>query len=345
MTISLCMIVKDEEAVLGRCLESAKGLYDTCVIVDTGSADRTVEVAKRYTPHVSHFAWCDDFSAARNAAFAEATGDYLLWLDADDVFPPSAAEAFPAIRTMLERERPDTVMCPYEAGGLRYERERIVRRCQDAKWRGHVHECIAPFGKIVHADLPVRHLPEPKERGARNLEIYRKWVREEQLSGRDLFYYGRELSYHKLYAEAEAVLTRMLHGEGWYVNKIEACKVLAECLCAEHREEEALSALFRSFLYGTPRASVLCAIGAIYKGKGRFREAAFWYESAFRADDHTQEGDFELPACRGILPTLELVWLYHVLGEPSKSREMHKKSEALAPDHPSVCYNRKYFKE
>lgn len=345
MTVSLCMIVKNEEAVLARCLESAKGLYDECVIADTGSTDGTEEVARRYTPHVIKFAWRDDFAAARNAVFAEATGDYLLWLDADDVFPPSAAEKFPKVRKMLETERPDTVMCPYEADGVRYVRERIVKRCTEAKWRGHVHECILPFGKIVQEGLLVCHLPEHRERGTRNLDIYRKWAQEEQLSGRDLFYYGRELSYHKLYAEAEAVLERMLRGEGWYVNKIEACKILSGCLYAENRLDEALSALFRSFLYGEPRASVLCGIGAIFKEKKQYREAAFWYESALRARDHMQEGDFELPDCRGIVPTLELVWLYHVLGEPSKSRAMHKKSEALAPDHPSVVYNRNYFKE
>ena len=90
MKISLCMIVKDEEALLGRCLESAKSLADEIVIVDTGSADKTVELARRYTDAVYFLPWQGDFSHARNFSFSKATGDYLLWLDADDVIDKNA---------------------------------------------------------------------------------------------------------------------------------------------------------------------------------------------------------------------------------------------------------------
>ena len=84
-TISLCMIVKDEEAVLDRCLNSVKAAMDEIVIVDTGSADRTKEIARKYTDKIFDFSWQDDFSAARNFAFEKGQMDYLMWLDADDV--------------------------------------------------------------------------------------------------------------------------------------------------------------------------------------------------------------------------------------------------------------------
>ena len=96
-TISLCMIVRDEEPVLIRCLESAAGLYDELVIVDTGSADRTREIARGYTDKVYDFPWVDDFSAARNFAFERASMHYCMWLDADDVIP--------------EDQRDDSVIC------------------------------------------------------------------------------------------------------------------------------------------------------------------------------------------------------------------------------------------
>ncbi len=75
--ISLCMIVKNEEKVLGRCLDSIADLMDEIIIVDTGSTDRTKEIAKKYTEHIYDFEWIDDFSAARNFSFSKATKDYI----------------------------------------------------------------------------------------------------------------------------------------------------------------------------------------------------------------------------------------------------------------------------
>lgn len=82
--ISLCMIVKDKEAVIERCLQTIRPLVDEIVVVDTGSADATKHLAGRYTDQVYDFQWIDDFSAARNFSFSFATKEYILWLDADD---------------------------------------------------------------------------------------------------------------------------------------------------------------------------------------------------------------------------------------------------------------------
>ena len=86
--ISLCMIVRDEHEVLARCLSSVCDAVDEIVIVDTGSQDDTRDIALRYTDKVYEFKWQDDFAAARNYAFDMAHGDYLMWLDADDVIAP-----------------------------------------------------------------------------------------------------------------------------------------------------------------------------------------------------------------------------------------------------------------
>lgn len=69
ITVSLCMIVKNEEDILARCLDSLKGLMDEIIIVDTGSTDRTKEIAANYTDKIYDFSWCDDFAAARNFFF------------------------------------------------------------------------------------------------------------------------------------------------------------------------------------------------------------------------------------------------------------------------------------
>jgi len=88
MLISLAMIVKNEEATLAHCLESVKPIVDEMVIVDTGSTDRTVEIAKEFGASVYHFQWCDDFSAARNESLKHCRGEWVLIIDADEAIDP-----------------------------------------------------------------------------------------------------------------------------------------------------------------------------------------------------------------------------------------------------------------
>ncbi|HHW13566.1 MAG TPA: glycosyltransferase, partial [Firmicutes bacterium] len=84
MRLSLCMIVKNEEEYLPKCLASAKPWVDEIVIVDTGSTDRTVRIAESFGARVLHFPWTGDFSAARNCSLDAATGDWIMFLDADE---------------------------------------------------------------------------------------------------------------------------------------------------------------------------------------------------------------------------------------------------------------------
>ena len=86
------MIVKNEHETIPLCLKSVRGLFDEIVVVDTGSTDRTKEIAREFGARVFDFVWVDDFAAARNAALARATGDYAFWLDADDVVDPDQRE-------------------------------------------------------------------------------------------------------------------------------------------------------------------------------------------------------------------------------------------------------------
>jgi Glycosyl transferase family 2 len=91
-SVSLTMIVRDEEKNISACLGSVRGLFDEIVVVDTGSKDRTRGIAREFGARVFDFVWVDDFAAARNAALGRATGDYAFWLAADDVIDPPERE-------------------------------------------------------------------------------------------------------------------------------------------------------------------------------------------------------------------------------------------------------------
>ncbi|MEM5609555.1 glycosyltransferase family 2 protein [Bacillus thuringiensis] len=149
ISISLCLIVKNEEQTLNNCLSSVKGIPDEIIIVDTGSTDRTKEIARKWTSHVYDFEWIDDFSAARNASFQYATKDYILWLDADDVLEQEQSRKLKQLKESLS-EGVDAVSMKYlmlnseEKGITSYTtRLRLVKREKGFKWKGIVHEDLA----------------------------------------------------------------------------------------------------------------------------------------------------------------------------------------------------------
>ena len=181
-TISLCMIVRNEEKVLARCLESVRGCVDEIVIVDTGSSDATKEIAARYTDRIYDFEWIDDFSAARNYAFEQATGDYLLWLDADDVLLPADAAA---LRRYKDEQLAgcDVVMLRYNTAfdelgrpTFFFYRERLIRRTLPHRWVGRVHEVVVHSGTVAYAEIAVTHKSVKAVYGDRNLRIYEKQI-------------------------------------------------------------------------------------------------------------------------------------------------------------------------
>ncbi len=103
--LSVCMIAKDEEGVIDNCLRSVKDLGDEIVLIDTGSTDRTVEIARSFGARVYHFRWCDDFSAARNQYLKHARGDWIFWVDADDILPERSV---PRIKKLVRNASRDS---------------------------------------------------------------------------------------------------------------------------------------------------------------------------------------------------------------------------------------------
>jgi glycosyltransferase involved in cell wall biosynthesis/tetratricopeptide (TPR) repeat protein len=145
--LSVCMIVKNEEKFLAQCLESVRGLADQIVVVDTGSTDRTVEIAKEHGAEVHSFQWCDDFSAARNAALEHARGDWVLILDADEELPP---EQHDALRKLISCKEAIAWRLPIAEVGREEESHayvpRLFRNAPVLFYVSRVHEQV--FGSI-----------------------------------------------------------------------------------------------------------------------------------------------------------------------------------------------------
>lgn len=104
MKISACLIVKNEAANIGRCLDSMKNIVQQIVVMDTGSIDDTIEIARAYGAEIYAYEWCDDFAAAKNAALEKATGDWIVFLDADEYFSEQSSENIPDLIKKYEEQ-------------------------------------------------------------------------------------------------------------------------------------------------------------------------------------------------------------------------------------------------
>jgi len=229
--ISLCMIARDEAAMIADCIASAAGAVDEVVVVDTGSEDGTAEVARRAGARVVSFAWRDDFAAARNASIAAATGDWVLVLDADERLAPGAAAA---VRTAVRRpsapagalrlhdaSRLDATAAEVLSGSARLgeptDLPRLFRRDPDLAYEGVIHEHVTPWvvrhgRKVMRVEADIVHLGAvPELRNARgkrgrNIALLRRRCQDDPLDFDAAGYLAQELYMEGAFEEAWRVV-------------------------------------------------------------------------------------------------------------------------------------------
>ena len=155
LKISACVITKNEEKNIGRWLDCMRQLADEMIVVDTGSTDATVELAQAAGAKVCHFSWCDDFAAAKNFALEQATGEWIVFADADEYFadPPAvrhflASDA--AMKTAVDAWLVTIVnldMDHQQQEIQRFANVRIFPRCPELRYAGRVHEMLQRAGQ------------------------------------------------------------------------------------------------------------------------------------------------------------------------------------------------------
>lgn len=290
ITISLCMIVKNEEAVLARCLDSVSDLMDEIIIVDTGSEDATKDIAARYTDKIYDFVWKDDFSKARNFAFSKASGDYIYSADADEVLDGENRLRFANLKSAL---LPEVEIVQMKYGNqLQYGtvynfdeeyRPKLFKRQRTFYWEEPIHESVRLEPIVYDSDIVITHMPTSNHAG-RDLEyFYRQIRRGERLSKRLYNMYARELFlagqpedlkrsapfFHASVADVErsqeevvqacCVAARAARLEGKVIDFFKySCKVIAQDGCSE----------------------ICFEMGKFYEEQKDYEEAVIWYYNA-----------------------------------------------------------------
>lgn len=212
-TISLVMIVRNEQRCLGRALDSVRDWVDSMLVLDTGSTDSTVELAKQHGARVSHFNWIDDFSAARNAALDLSHSDWNVVLDADEVL----ADGGPALKALRDRtpnfvgrvEQFNTFSISGENGAPPTHAAsswipRVLPR--GVKYQGSIHE--QPVSSLCRIDLPIRllhdgyHPQQIQTKGTRNLNILKAALASSPHDPYLQYQTGKEYDVHEEFTEA-----------------------------------------------------------------------------------------------------------------------------------------------
>lgn len=348
--ISLCMIVRNEENSLPRCLSTVSAIADEIIIVDTGSTDGTKAAASAFGAVLYDFTWIDDFSAARNFAFSKATKEYILWLDADDYLKEEDQQRFIWLKSNMP-EGIDSVNMQYNLGfdaagnvTASLRRNRLVRRSCNFKWIGPVHEYLEVYGPSLSSDVCITH-EKDKAYTDRNLQIYQKRaVAGEQFTPRDQYYFANELRDHGRFEEASGYYEQFLDGgRGWVEDNIQACLKLAECRERLGEQGAAFAALCRTLQYDQPRAEFCCRLAAWHLDKGQLQTAAYWYELAVMLPRNRESMAIRNEAYSTWLPHLQLALCYDRLGQPEKANQYNETALLFHPTHPSMLYNRNYF--
>ena len=292
VSISVCMIVKNEEAVLARCLDSLKGIADEIVIVDTGSTDRTKEIAALYTSRIYDFTWIHDFAAARNFAFSKATCDYIYSADADEVLEETDRKKFLALKEALLPEIEIVEMiyvnpadCNMVYNFTREPRPKLFKRLREFRWIDPIHETVALDPLVYSSDIEIQHRPQSMHSGRDFTAFQRELDKSGRLSERLYSMYAKELFISGELSDFEAAVPwfekRMVQPEVSADARAEAVCVLAKGMALQKNYEKLLAfALTELATAAVSPSELLYLLGEYYEETGRAKEAAFWYRKA-----------------------------------------------------------------
>jgi glycosyltransferase involved in cell wall biosynthesis len=344
------MIVKNEEHTIARCLDSVKDLVDEIVIIDTGSTDKTKDIVSQFTDRVINFQWIDDFAAARNFAFSQAKMDYIFWLDADDALLDEDRKKFLSLKDTLDPSV-DSVTMHYnlafdENGNVTasLRRNRLVKRQNNFRWIGAVHEYLEVWGNIKHSDVAVTHSRTHND-SDRNLRIYENRLKNgEEFSPRDLFYFANELFEHQKIERAIEFYKRFLNTKkGWVEDNISACDRLADCYNSLEDPENELHYILKSFEYDSPRPDFCCRLGYWFLQENQYHQAIFWYKLSTNFDKPSDNMGMINYPCWTWLPHLQLCVCYDRLGDYMLAYAHNEIARKYLPNDPSILYNKEYL--
>lgn len=351
-TLSLALIAKNEEDVIGRCFASIKNLVDEIIFVDTGSTDKTVEIARQFTDKIYTFKWIDDFAAARNYSFSLCTSEWIIWLDADDVIKPGDCKKIKE----LDYSNKDIIICNYEYFHDEYDRslctvprERIIRRSLNLKWEQPIHEYLPIFAhhRQYISDVSIHHYRKSGT-AERNLKILERIVRKDvagsiknDVKSRNVFYLAKEYYDVFRYDDALPYFLKYVTMEGnFWEDTYRAYYMIAMIYRAKKEDDKFLDYMFKSIKIEERRAEPYYQLGSYYFDKRNWKKAIHWYKMCLNIVRPKELLSSFQPEYYTWLPCFQLSLCYNNIGDMKNAYEYNEKVLKYRPKDSRALNNK-----
>lgn len=282
-TLSVCLIAKNEENVIERVLTCASKIADEIIVVDTGSTDNTKNIAKKFTDKIYDFEWIDDFAAARNYSFEQATMDYCMWLDCDDVISDENIDIINFHKFFF-----DKVDVCFSAKYKCSETvtnvvTRIVKR-GICKWRGFIHEYLDYSGHKTELDFEIVH-SKPEENSIRdadrNIRIFENKLNSgAKFCARDYLYYSKELYWHNREDDALKMMSNYFaipSTERWSEDDIQISIIESNIWKSKNNLPKAVEVLGTMISKHGLHTALLYNAGLNSYHQGKYNDAIFYF--------------------------------------------------------------------
>lgn len=355
-TLSACAIMKNEEKNIPRLLVSLRGHVDEMVVVDTGSTDRSVEVARSYGAQVYFQEWRGDFSAAKNEALEKAQGEWILFLDADEEM---WAEDLKKLRLILACAKQEAFMLPIKSFLDPQERThmlnylvRVFRNRPQIRYQGRVHETVEgsllelgkKIFKLHHLFIYHHGYKDPGKTSwkvlSRNYELLLKEVEENPENVNALSYLGKACLLDGRTEEAKNYLERVLVlSKSFSFAVLSAHFDLAWIALEEGNFEEALSHLYLVKEKEPHLPDLYYLLGLVYHRRGKYAKAIECFEKVLSVDYRKSNS---------LMVFFRVSWgdLYQKMGEcylveneEERAKECFEKADELLSDDPNFLNN------
>lgn len=348
--LSICLIAKNESKHLKRLVDSLENIQDEIILVDTGSSDDTVQVAKELGMKVYERPWDDSFCRARNYSCSFASGEWIFCPDCDEVIrnpheflkflksvDPSVNQVALHLHIAWDHEgRPTSV----------FPSQRCFRRGTH-EWRGDIHEYLSPLpgfttSVVVCNTAWFEHRPDHEKSREWYIDVLRKQANDNPKDPRALHYMGRECVYKGLYAEAIGYLTRCLEFHTWDYERSQTRIYLADSYLALGEVDKAEEQLVLSLKEEPTRRDATFKLAELYRTNGRHDRAIIWYRMC-TAVPQTKPVYFTNQELYGALPFLRMAYSYWHVGDMKGAIEAYNIAKEKDPNMPELIQNAHYF--